>query len=116
MKSQSRSFGLDFVRAFAICLVLISHFAKPLEIFGFWGVELFFGLSGYLIGQILWRNFSRVDNWTFRHMTNFWSRRWWRTLPNYYLFYVVWFVFYYFSYGHLPATAALLKSLWFGQD
>lgn len=49
----NRSFGLDLVQAFAICLVLVSHFAKSLAIIGFWGVELFFGLSGFLIGQIL---------------------------------------------------------------
>ncbi len=61
---RSRDFGLDVIRATAILLVLITHstvFFKshnwftfgPLPAFGLLGVELFFGLSGYLIGMIL---------------------------------------------------------------
>ena len=82
----NRKWGFDFIRSFAVILVLIAHFAKCLELFGFWGVELFFGLSGYLIGQILWRNYAYEENWGFKNILNFWQRRWWRTLPNYYLF------------------------------
>ncbi|RYE13802.1 MAG: hypothetical protein EOP34_08005 [Rickettsiales bacterium] len=85
--STHRSFGLDLARAIAIGLVLMSHFGhNALDALGFWGVELFFALSGFLIGQILWRNFSQTDNWSGKQILNFWQRRWWRTLPNYYLF------------------------------
>jgi peptidoglycan/LPS O-acetylase OafA/YrhL len=41
---------------------------------GFFGVELFFALSGYLLGQIMWRIF---DKGTSPEMVfNFWQRRW----------------------------------------
>jgi len=116
MNPHNRSFGLDFMRAFAICLVLIAHFAKTNEFFGFWGVEIFFGLSGFLIGQILWRNFAGTSDWTTSHVFNFWSRRWWRTLPNYYLFIIVSLAFSYFYYHTLPSVGSFSKYLWFGQN
>jgi peptidoglycan/LPS O-acetylase OafA/YrhL len=116
MNPHNRSFGLDFMRALAICLVLIAHFAKTNEFFGFWGVEIFFGLSGFLIGQILWRNFIGNEKWTISNVFNFWSRRWWRTLPNYYLFIVVSLFFNYFYYHSLPSWGTFIKYLWFGQN
>ena len=93
---ENRKWGFDFIRSFAVVLVLIAHFAKCLELFGFWGVELFFGLSGYLIGQILWRNYVKEENWGLKNMLNFWQRRWWRTLPNYYLFLFISIPFHFF--------------------
>jgi peptidoglycan/LPS O-acetylase OafA/YrhL len=112
--SLHRSFGLDAARAFAISLVLISHFShKSLDSLGFWGVELFFALSGYLIGQILWRNYSQVGRWTRHHIANFWYRRWWRTLPNYYLFLLV-LLFQQWHSGKESSLAELSGFLWFG--
>jgi peptidoglycan/LPS O-acetylase OafA/YrhL len=114
--SHNRSFGLDCVRTFAISLVLISHFsAKTLGALGFVGVELFFALSGYLIGQILWRSYSQTNHWTIGHLINFWSRRWWRTLPNYYLFFIIMLLYHAYN-GGLPHISRLLDSLWFGQN
>jgi len=63
---------------------------EPLAIFGhggFYGVELFFVLSGFLIGQILIRtgaNLGRAGNVGF-----FYVRRWFRTLPLFFLFLIV---------------------------
>ena len=114
---QTRSFGLDFARTMAIGLVLFAHFAhKTLNLCGFWGVELFFGLSGFLIGQILWKSFSHAGEWSFNHLFNFWSRRWWRTLPNYYLFFFLTIGFTYLIGENLPALPVLTTFLWFGQD
>ncbi|QHS63543.1 acyltransferase family protein [Chitinophaga agri] len=112
----SRIFGLDFARTFAITLVLIAHFFKKLDHLGFGGVELFFGLSGFLIGQILWRSYSASNKWSFRHVMNFWSRRWWRTLPNYYLFLLLMLPYHYFIAGGFPPLSVLGKHLWFGQN
>jgi peptidoglycan/LPS O-acetylase OafA/YrhL len=112
---HNRSFGLDFARALAISLVLVAHFVKKYESTGFWGVELFFGLSGFLIGQILWRNYEQAKNWSFKYVVNFWSRRWWRTLPNYYLFLIIMLVFHYYN-GGFPSLFLFFKHLWFGQD
>lgn len=89
---------LDVCRGLAIIMVLLSHgrhFLTPvypdLNVFrvgGFLGVELFFVLSGFLIGGIVERDFRRASdgqNW----VGKFLMRRWLRTLPNYYLFLVI---------------------------
>lgn len=113
--SLKRSFGLDLVRACAIVLVLLSHFVSNFEVLGFWGVEIFFALSGFLIGHILWRNYSKLERWNFSQIINFWSRRWWRTLPNYYLFFIIMLFYHFIKDGSLPSTMKLLNFLWFGQ-
>jgi len=115
-KEHKRSFGLDIVRAIAISLVLIAHFAYKFEHFGFWGVEMFFALSGFLIGQILWKSYTYKENWSTGMVFNFWSRRWWRTLPNYYLFLLVMLAFHNYFDGGLPPLSELSDYLWFGQN
>jgi len=49
------------------------------------GVELFFVLSGFLIGNILVRAFMDSDKFSIADMRQFWIRRWFRTLPAYWL-------------------------------
>jgi peptidoglycan/LPS O-acetylase OafA/YrhL len=51
---------------------------------GVLGVELFFVLSGFLIGGILIADFDKAP--TLSALRHFWVRRWFRTLPNYFLF------------------------------
>ena len=54
--------------------------------YGMYGVELFFALSGFLIGTILIRLFVQSEKRDFGKMVfHFWIRRWFRTLPNYYV-------------------------------
>jgi peptidoglycan/LPS O-acetylase OafA/YrhL len=87
----NRVFGLDLMRAVAILAVLLAHSQYLLQYAGlpaiplFDGVDLFFVLSGFLIGGILLRTLSR-QGVTPAVMIGFWRRRWLRTLPNYYLF------------------------------
>jgi peptidoglycan/LPS O-acetylase OafA/YrhL len=97
-RESGRVFGLDLLRAAAIMMVICAHafvvlyphFGDALGIFGhggFYGVELFFVLSGFLIGQILIRQGSdlgRAGNVAF-----FYVRRWFRTLPLFSLFFIV---------------------------
>lgn len=89
---------LDVCRASAITLVLFSHgrvFLLPvipdinfLKFGGFLGVELFFVLSGFLIGKILLDKINNNPS-PFNWITGFWCRRWLRTYPSYLLFLVV---------------------------
>ena len=82
----NRNLGLDLMRLFAIYFVLIEHGGKnPFGdvLLGGLGVEIFFVLSGFLIGRIIIREFKDFKGYeTFRH---FWVNRWFRTLPLYYL-------------------------------
>ncbi|MBK6342857.1 MAG: acyltransferase [Flavobacteriales bacterium] len=94
---QSRVFGLDLMRAAAILLVVFWHSADVLRaaVPGIVlpphvdGVDLFFVLSGYLIGGILLRAAALEGEPWHRRLLDFWQRRWLRTLPNYYLFLAV---------------------------
>lgn len=92
---SKRIFGLDLMRAVAIMMVVFSHLfwivpnAKGIlpdlmSISGVMGVEVFFVLSGFLIGRILYRLYTSED-FSFGKVYYFWIRRWFRTLPNYYL-------------------------------
>lgn len=87
-----RNFGLDIIRALAILLVLFNHSINYFNIFslstfianlsGIYGVELFFVLSGYLIGQIVLQD--TIPHIKHHSIKNFYIRRWLRTLPLYY--------------------------------
>ena len=84
--------GLDLVRATAISLVLLSHLSvftarvwaptAVLSVGGLPGVEIFFALSGFLIGGILYRS----HNAGVLSPLLFWRRRWLRTIPAYLVF------------------------------
>jgi peptidoglycan/LPS O-acetylase OafA/YrhL len=83
MITKTRNFGLDVTRAVSIICVLIAHrFTLPIEL-GIVGVQIFFVLSGFLIGQILIKDFKTEGKLS--TILNFWKRRWYRTLPLYYL-------------------------------
>jgi peptidoglycan/LPS O-acetylase OafA/YrhL len=77
--SAKRNFGLDFARALAITVVFFSHAFTALQFLGV-GVDLFFLLSGFLIGRIYLRS-QAAGTFTF---WSFWQARWWRTLPPYF--------------------------------
>jgi len=112
---RERSIGLDLTRALAITLVITSHFSRDSRNFGFWGVEIFFSLSGFLIGQILWRNYLNSSKWTVKQVFNFWSRRWWRTIPNYYLFLIINLILNVIVIKPIPSFFNFVKFLYFGQ-
>lgn len=92
--ASSRIIGLDIARSLAVICVVGSHTiyllgAHPIMALlkgycGFYGVEIFFVLSGYLIGRILLLDFDTKGK-GLATIRSFWKRRWYRTLPNYYL-------------------------------
>ena len=92
-----RIFGLDLLRAFAILFVVLGHGAHLLPekakqfIFSLPfpdGVSVFFVLSGFLIGGILIKVIENEQP-SLKTLINFWTRRWLRTLPAYYLILIV---------------------------
>src|SRR4051812_49944246 len=97
-----RVFGLDLLRAVAILMVvcahgfvvLYPHFGEPLGFFGhggFYGVELFFVLRGFLIGQIVIRAAGHLG--PAANVAFFYVRRWFRTLPVFFLLLIIYVVF-----------------------
>ena len=92
--SAKRFFGLDFLRALSISLLLFSHsswiynssgiLGKMQDASGFLGVELFIVLSGFLIGGMLYKQFLH-ENYTLKDAGLFVTRRLMRVLPSYYL-------------------------------
>jgi peptidoglycan/LPS O-acetylase OafA/YrhL len=116
-----RRAGLDVVRAGAILMVVVSHGAGMLGLWlgvtppdrllvaGFFGVELFFVLSGFLIGQLLLRIVA--DRPTPRAWLVFLTRRWLRTLPLYFLWIAVLAVVWpprFWEPGHWPLLWRIL--------
>jgi peptidoglycan/LPS O-acetylase OafA/YrhL len=123
---RGRVFGLDLARAVAILLVLVGHDVSAVgdwtghrapmwvSLAGPFGVELFFALSGLLIGGLLLESVARGADWA--GVGVFLVRRWMRTLPLYYLWLAVllvvatparlgWHVLHY---------ATLTQNLWHG--
>ena len=94
-QTPSRSLGLDLLRAIAVMMVLTSHWTSHLgywfdarlppvvDIIGDIGVEIFFALSGFLIGRILIGIAGSHPTW--RDFRVFMIRRGLRTLPLYFL-------------------------------
>lgn len=92
--SKNRIEGLDLMRSIAILLVLFYHawiFLSPffqkvgmLFFMGFWGVELFFVLSGFLVGGIFIKSYiNHKADISHSFILSFWKRRWIRTIPIY---------------------------------
>ncbi|MCC6727279.1 MAG: acyltransferase [Saprospiraceae bacterium] len=95
---NSRLFGLDLFRALAVLQVVWGHSQfwlaeTPLHGFPFFhltdGVDMFFVLSGFLIGGILLKDLEHDPNFSPKSLLHFWKRRWFRTLPNYYLILII---------------------------
>ena len=89
---------LDGVRGVAIVAVLLTHgtgffaftrlthYVLPIFIFGWWGVDLFFVLSGFLITGILLKTKTATNR-----VSTFYVRRFLRIFPIYYLcLFVLW--------------------------
>lgn len=80
--------GLDLLRAMAIIWVMLFHAQSAgliaqnnhIANYGWMGVDLFFALSGFLIGGQLFRPFARGER---EHLGWFYARRLFRTLPPY---------------------------------
>lgn len=97
-RPENRALGMDLIRSLGMFIVLLAHGAgflyanstlvSPQDItvlftIGYYAVEIFFALSGFLIGGILLRQVTKTDK---SRVSGFWkylARRWLRTLPVY---------------------------------
>lgn len=98
-KAAIRLPGLDTLRAAAIILVLAYHYMVVVSgrnTFGFFtdigwaGVDLFFVLSGYLIGNQILSPIALGQDFSLKA---FYIKRMLRTLPNYYFILAIYFIF-----------------------
>jgi peptidoglycan/LPS O-acetylase OafA/YrhL len=96
--SSIRVHGLDTLRALAVTLVVLHHyvlFVSDAPTFGWvgdvgWvGVDLFFALSGYLIGNQIFAAMKSPGGFSLKH---FYARRLLRTLPNYWVVLALYFL------------------------
>jgi peptidoglycan/LPS O-acetylase OafA/YrhL len=97
-QTTQRVHGLDTLRALAIGLVMLHHyvlFVSRSDTFGWvgeigWvGVDLFFALSGYLIGNQIFAALRSPQGFALGH---FYGRRLLRTLPNYFAVLALYFL------------------------
>jgi peptidoglycan/LPS O-acetylase OafA/YrhL len=116
-----RLHGLDTLRALAVTLVVLHHYtlfvSNDDHTFGWvgqvgWaGVDLFFALSGYLIGnQIL----AALKTDAGLSLTSFYARRLLRTLPNYLVVLAIYFLWP--AVGEEAPLAPLWRYLSFTQN
>lgn len=99
---RDRLTDIDVLRAIAILMVLLAHtpnllvwpfpaWLAPLSTMFPVGVELFFAISGFVIGRSLLRDMemaSATGSWG-RMVRRFWIRRAWRLLPAAYLWLII---------------------------
>lgn len=109
---EKRYHGLDVARAFAIFLVVFSHslwisnfypstVKWLMQLSGTIGVEIFFVISGFLIGRIVLQLVEK-DDFSLQTIFSFLKRRWFRTLPNYYLILLLNLILWYLIYEKIP--------------
>src|SRR4051812_26250807 len=114
-RSASRRLDLDVVRGVAIVLALGWHFSRhssgnpaldalqwPGHMFGWAGVDLFFVLSGFLMGQLVLRERARTGTFDGRRFT---ARRALRLWPVLYVFLAV-----YAFFGDDPVSSYLWQN------
>jgi peptidoglycan/LPS O-acetylase OafA/YrhL len=83
---------LDSLRAFAVIMTLLAHYS-PIEIPYMWyGVPIFFTISGFLITTILIKSLDNKGGNKLLIIKNFMIRRVLRLFPIYYLFIIIFWV------------------------
>ena len=118
---SARLHGLDTLRALAVTLVVLHHYtlfvSNDDHTFGWvgeigWaGVDLFFALSGYLIGNQI---FAALKTGAGLSLKSFYARRLLRTLPNYLVVLAIYFMWP--AVGEEAPLAPLWRYLTFTQN
>lgn len=110
---------IDGLRAIAVLSVVLYHFGVPGLTGGFVGVDIFFVISGFLIGGILWREHSTTGKIS---ILRFYVRRFKRLAPAYFAmaiatFVAAWFILLPFEFREfgksLIAATVYLSNVFF---
>ena len=107
LKSPSRISSIDFFRALAILAVIFCHFGHKVN-FGYLGVDLFFVISGFLVGGIVVRTTTEGKHTSF---LKFILQRGFKIWPSYYFFILI-----LFWYERGFSWNAMAKYLFFYQN
>jgi len=106
---SDRLHGLDHLRALAIVLVMTHHYRlglstwlEPIRNIGWTGVDLFFVLSGYLIGYQLLTEMKNTNTISFKR---FYLKRFFRIIPAYIVVLIV-----YYSLGDYKEASGMPPS------
>ena len=115
--APTRLFGLDTLRAFAVLIVMLYHLTifgelpsrlRIVTSYGWMGVDLFFVLSGFLIGQQALKPYLTRQRFS---IPEFYRRRAYRILPAYLVVLTLYFLFP--GLREAPRLAPLWKFLTF---
>jgi peptidoglycan/LPS O-acetylase OafA/YrhL len=118
--APDRLFGLDTLRALAVLVVMFYHLTifgelpsciLPVTYFGWMGVDLFFVLSGFLIGQQVLKPYLNGQR---PSIMEFYRRRAYRILPAYLVVLALYFLVP--GWREFPRLAPLWKFLTFTQN
>ena len=82
INSKNRNSTVDIFRGIAILLVVLCHFSNTF-FYGYVGVDLFFVISGLLVGGLLVRKFNSIHSINF---TTFFLQRGLKIWPSYFIF------------------------------
>jgi len=82
INNPNRISSVDFFRGIAVLAVVLFHF-KGIMPYGFLGVEIFFVISGLLVGGILTKDLSNQQP---IHFFKFFLQRGFKIWPSYYMF------------------------------
>jgi peptidoglycan/LPS O-acetylase OafA/YrhL len=93
LKDPNRSAAIDFYRGIAILGVVLFHF-EPFFPYGYLGVELFFVISGFLVGGILIEKYKAGKI----NYPEFILQRGFKIWPSFYFFLIVGNIIAYFLY------------------
>ena len=112
ISNQERIIGLDLLRSLAILWVVYGHglwilpesyhqIYHKLYLINLDGVSIFFMLSGFLIGGILLKIIHYKDLGR-KELFDFWMRRWFRTIPTYFVLLISLWLYYQFIGISIP--------------
>jgi peptidoglycan/LPS O-acetylase OafA/YrhL len=106
LNHSERNSTVDIFRAAAIIAVVLFHFQHTLYI-GYLGVDMFFVISGFLVGGLLIKDFKSGKRISF---ADFFFKRGFKIWPSYYFFLIVTGILGYFIFRY--SNPDLIPSDW----